>query len=71
MGLSRMIMGLAFMVGPWGGMLILARFGGGVLWGTMFLLGAGAALIMARLDEPRHATDVSAVPIEEKLRVES
>jgi hypothetical protein len=37
----------------------------------MFALGAGAALIMARLDEPRHATDVSAVPIEEKLRVES
>ena len=71
MGLSQMIMGLAFTVGPWGGMLLLARYGGGVLWGTMFLLGAGAALIMARLDEPRHATDVSAVPIEEKLRVES
>jgi hypothetical protein len=59
------------MAGPWGGMLILDRFGGGALWGTMFALGAGAALIMARLDEPRHATDVSAVPIEEKLRVES
>ena len=27
--------------------------------------------LAARLDEPRHATDVSAVPIEEKLRVES
>jgi MFS family permease len=71
MGLSQMIMGLAFMAGPWGGMLILDRFGGGALWGTMFALGAGAALIMARLDEPRHATDVSAVPIEENLRVES
>jgi predicted MFS family arabinose efflux permease len=71
MGLSQMIMGLAFMAGPWGGMLILDRFGAGALWGTMFAFGAGAALIMARLDEPRHATDVSAVPIEEKLRVES
>lgn len=63
MGLSQMIMGLAFTVGPWGGMLLLARFGGGVLWGTMFLLGAGAALIMARLDEPQHAAGISAVPL--------
>jgi hypothetical protein len=29
----------------------------------MFLLGAGAALIMARLDEPEHAAEVSAVPL--------
>jgi MFS family permease len=71
MGLSQMIMGLAFMAGPWGGMLILARFGGSVLWGTMFVLGAGAALIMARLEEPRHVSDASVVPIEETLRVES
>ena len=63
MGLSQMIMGLAFTVGPWGGMLILSRFGGKALWGTMFLLGAGAALIMARLDEPEHAAEASAVPL--------
>jgi MFS family permease len=62
MGLSQMIMGLAFMVGPWGGMLILERFGGKVLWGTMFILGAGAALIMTRLDEPKHAPEAPAVP---------
>jgi MFS family permease len=62
MGLSQMVMGLAFMVGPWGGMLILGRFGGKALWGTMFLLGSGAALIMARLDEPKHAAETSAVP---------
>jgi len=62
MGLSQMVMGLAFMVGPWGGMLILGRFGGKALWGTMFLLGVGAALIMARLDEPQHAAETSAVP---------
>jgi MFS family permease len=63
MGLSQMVMGLAFMVGPWGGMLILGRFGGKALWGTMFLLGVGAALIMARLDEPQHAAEISAVPL--------
>jgi MFS family permease len=62
MGLSQMVMGLAFMVGPWGGMLIFGRFGGNALWGTMFLLGAAAALIMARLDEPEHAAETSAVP---------
>jgi predicted MFS family arabinose efflux permease len=62
MGLSQMVMGLAFMVGPWGGMLILGRFGGKALWGTMLLLGAGAALIMARLDDPERASETSAVP---------
>ncbi len=62
MGLSQMVMGLAFMIGPWGGMLILARFGGTVLWAAMFVLGAGAALIMSRLEEPRHAADSPAVP---------
>lgn len=62
MGLSQMVMGLAFMIGPWGGMLILARFGGTVLWAAMFVLGAGAAVIMSRLEEPRHASDTPAVP---------
>jgi predicted MFS family arabinose efflux permease len=62
MGLSQMVMGLAFMVGPWGGMLILARFGGKTLWGTMFLLGLGAAFIMARLEQPEHAVEIAAVP---------
>lgn len=62
MGLSQMVMGLAFMIGPWGGMLILARFGGIVLWAAMFLLGASAAVIMSRLEEPRHAADSPAIP---------
>ncbi len=62
MGISQMVMGLAFMIGPWGGMLILARFGGTVLWAAMFLLGAGAALIMSRLEEPHHAPDSPAMP---------
>jgi len=43
-------------------MLILGRFGGKTLWGTMFLLGLGAAFIMARLEEPRHAAEIAAVP---------
>jgi MFS family permease len=63
MGLSQMVMGLAFMVGPWGGMLLLGRFGGKALWGTMFLLGLGATFLMARLAEPEHATEMSAVPL--------
>jgi MFS family permease len=62
MGLSQMVMGLAFMLGPWGGMLVLARFGGKILWTAMFLLGAGAAAIMSRLDEPGHAPEAPAVP---------
>ncbi len=62
MGLSQMVMGLAFMIGPWGGMLILGRFGGKTLWGTMFLLGLGAAFIMARLEQPEHAAEITAVP---------
>ncbi len=61
MGLSQMVMGLAFMIGPWGGMLILARFGGTALWAAMFVLGAGAAVIMSRLEEPRHAANSPAV----------
>jgi len=62
MGLSQMVMGLAFMIGPWGGMLILGRFGGKTLWGTMFLLGLGAAFIMARLEQPKHAPETPAIP---------
>ncbi len=63
MGLSQMVMGLAFMIGPWGGMLILARFGGTVLWISMFLLGAAAALIMSRLEQPGHVLETPAVPV--------
>jgi MFS family permease len=62
MGLSQMVMGLAFMAGPWGGMLILAHFGGKALWAAMFLLGAGAAVIMSRLEQPQHVAEVAAVP---------
>jgi hypothetical protein len=43
-------------------MLILGRFGANALWGTMFLLGLGAALIMARLEQPKHVAETAAVP---------
>jgi predicted MFS family arabinose efflux permease len=62
MGLSQMVMGLAFMTGPWAGMLVLDRFGAKTLWLVTFLLGLGATLIMARLEEPRHRTDAVPVP---------
>jgi predicted MFS family arabinose efflux permease len=62
MGLSQMVMGLAFMLGPWAGMLVLDRFGGKTLWMGAFLLGLGAALLMSRLEEPRHAAETPVVP---------
>jgi predicted MFS family arabinose efflux permease len=62
MGLSQMVMGLAFMVGPWGGMLVLARFGPTVLWAGTFVAGLAAAAMMARLEQPRHASEAPAVP---------
>jgi predicted MFS family arabinose efflux permease len=62
MGLSQMVMGLAFMVGPWGGMLVLARFGAKVLWAGTFLAGLAAAALMTRLEQPGHAAEAPAVP---------
>jgi predicted MFS family arabinose efflux permease len=62
MGFSQMVMGLAFMVGPWGGMLVLARFGARALWvGTLFA-GLAAALLMTRLERPGHALQEPAIP---------
>jgi MFS family permease len=63
MGLSQMVMGLAFMLGPWAGMLVLDRFGGKSLWMACFLLGLGAALLMSRLEEPAHAAGTPALPV--------
>jgi MFS family permease len=63
MGLSQMVMGLAFMAGPWGGMLILARFGARTLWLGTFALGLAATGIMSRLEEPRHAAEAPALPV--------
>ena len=49
MGLSSMMMGLAFMAGPWGGLQILANFGGRALWITMLAFGIASAAFMLRL----------------------
>jgi len=62
MGLSQMVMGLAFMLGPWGGMLVLARFGPKVLWAGTFVAGLVAAAMMSRLGQPGHAHEAPAVP---------
>jgi predicted MFS family arabinose efflux permease len=53
MGLSQMVMGLAFTIGPWAGTATLARFGGRTLWLGTFALGLAAAALMTRLREPQ------------------
>jgi predicted MFS family arabinose efflux permease len=63
MGLSQMVMGLAFMIGPWAGMLVLDRFGPKALWLSTFALGLGSAMLMSRLAEPRRAGDAPGLPI--------
>ena len=62
MGLSQMVMGLAFMLGPWGGMLVLARYGPKVLWAATFIAGLVAAAMMSRLGQPSHAHEAPAIP---------
>ena len=47
MGLSQMTMGLAFTLGPWGGLQLLGRFGGRTLWLTMLACGVVSAVALA------------------------
>jgi predicted MFS family arabinose efflux permease len=63
MGLSQMMMGLAFSVGPWAGLQILALFGGQALWLTMLALGLAAAAMMSRLQGTAHPVRRTAVPL--------
>lgn len=49
MGLYTMSFGLAFTIGPALGTIILERYGGQVLWGAMFGLGALSAIMFGRL----------------------
>jgi predicted MFS family arabinose efflux permease len=63
MGLSQMMMGLAFAVGPWAGLQVLAIFGGKALWLLMLVLGLAAALMMSRLQGSTHRVAVGAVPL--------
>jgi predicted MFS family arabinose efflux permease len=52
MGLAQMMMGLAFTVGPWGGLQLMARFGGRVLWIAVGAAGfASAAMLAAVIEE--------------------
>lgn len=62
MGLSQMIMGLAFMVGPWAGTAILQRYGGRAVWLGVLALGLTAAALIGRLSEPAHRESVVAIP---------
>jgi MFS family permease len=62
MGLSQMVMGLAFMVGPWVGMQALAQLGGRTLWVLMFFCGLAATLVMMRLSEVLPVAAVSGLP---------
>jgi len=52
MGLAQMMMGLAFTVGPWGGLQILARFGGRALWIFMGAAGLASAALLWRVVAP-------------------
>jgi predicted MFS family arabinose efflux permease len=49
MGLVQMMMGLAFTVGPWGGLQLLARFGGRTMWLVMLAVGLVAAAALTRV----------------------
>ncbi len=47
MGLSQMTMGLAFTLGPWGGLQVLGRFGGRALWLAMLACGVVSSAALA------------------------
>ena len=63
MGLSQMMMGLAFMLGPWGGLQILASRGPYELWLLTLALGLVAALLMLRLRGSGHGAVETEVPL--------
>lgn len=62
MGLSQMVMGLAFMVGPWAGTVVLQRFGGKAVWLGALFLGLAATVLIARLEEPAHVVAPTPLP---------
>jgi predicted MFS family arabinose efflux permease len=55
MGLAQMMMGLAFTVGPWAGLQLLAAVGGRLLWLVMLAVGLGSAALLARVAGPRES----------------
>lgn len=54
MGAYSMSFSIAFAIGPWAGTAVFARFGAGILWSAVFLVGLAAAAIMLQVtsDEP-------------------
>ncbi len=54
MGAYSMAFSLAFAVAPWAGTVVFARFGAGILWSSVFLVGIAAAGMMLRVtsEEP-------------------
>ena len=62
MGMSQMVMGLAFMIGPWAGTSVLAHYGGRTLWLATLALGLIAAAFMSRLPQPGAAHAGALVP---------
>ncbi|MCA1582040.1 MAG: MFS transporter [Acidobacteria bacterium] len=67
MGLAQMTMGLAFTVGPWGGLHLLGRFGGRTLWLTMLAFGVASSAMLAvvvsnRANGPAPSISPSGVP---------
>jgi MFS family permease len=62
MGLSQMVMGLAFMVGPWLGMQALTQLGGRTLWLLTFFCGLASTFVMMRLSEVRPVAAASGLP---------
>jgi predicted MFS family arabinose efflux permease len=63
MGLSQMMMGLAFTLGPWAGLQVMAHWGSHALWLLMLALGLTAAAMMARLEGTGHPVRETAVPL--------
>lgn len=55
MGLYSMSFSFAFMLGPWGGLLLLDRAGPAVLWSAAFAVGALAAFLFSRLPLAKEA----------------
>lgn len=62
MGLSQMVMGLAFLIGPWSGTAVLQHFGGRTVWLATLVLSLTAAALIAKLEEPAHHEARAAVP---------
>ncbi|MDQ6891147.1 MAG: MFS transporter [Acidobacteriota bacterium] len=52
MGLAQMMMGLAFTVGPWGGLQLMARLGGVALWVVVGATGLASAALLSRVVAP-------------------